>query len=381
MAVKKNFEGKYYRVSLFLGYDDKGKRKYKYFYGEGMRDAERKRDAYKADLSAGLSDYNPTLRESLQDWLFEVIKPSGIKDSTFARYYDHYNTLKETDLIHTRVKNISAMAVQKILNSMAEQQSYNYVSLIRKFLNRHMTYLEGVKIIHSNPLKGVSMPQKVKEKRNQQKFDYNPYTSAEKSLILLYLEQKHPTYWVVTSLLFKLGAREGEILGLRVGDLKGDELSIDSSLSWVKVIDRDGSYHYEYQNDSTKNAASTRVIYVDEEVQTLIRKASTIKAKYKLKLGASFINNDLMFVNETGTPIDATSYRKYIRRVQKKLGLPEKTVHMMRHTFVTEMYEKGIDEMTVQEIIGHTKGSNITRMVYSHLRKETKKERMLAAIK
>lgn len=42
---------------------------------------------------------------------------------------------------------------------------------------------------------------------------------------------------------------------------------------------------------------------------------------------------------------------------------------------------QGIDEMTVQEIIGHTKGSNITRRVYSHLRKETKKERMLAAIK
>lgn len=160
-----------------------------------------------------------------------------------------------------------------------------------------------------------------------------------------------------------------------------DSIRIDSSLAWVKVINPDGTYHYEYQNDSTKNKSSERIIFIDQEVLDLLKKAKTLKSLYTLKLGPAFLKSDLVFVNPAGTPIDANSYRKYLKTVQRKLGLKIKTVHCIRHTFVTEMYEKGVDEMTVQEIIGHTKGSNITRDVYTHLRQEDKKERMLRAIR
>lgn len=381
MTVKKNFNEKYYRVQLFLGYDENGVRKYKNFYGTGKKDAELKRDEYKRLLSSGLSDKNPTLTNSLHEWLFEVIKPSGIKDSTFARYYDHYNAIKSTSMAFMKVADIQAMTIQKILNEMAEKNSYNFVLLIRKFLNRHFTYLVGTNMIMRNPMQGVQLPQKARETRTVSDFTYDPYTKAEKQLILLYMEQNHPVYWVVTSLLFKIGAREGEILGLRENDLLEDSIRIDSSLAWVKVIKPDGTYHYEYQNDSTKNKSSEREVFIDNEVHDLLKKARTLKNISKLKMGAAFTNSDLVFVNPTGSPIDANSYRKYLKKVQKELGLKIKTVHCIRHTFVTEMYEKGVDEMTVQEIIGHTKGSNITRDVYTHLRQENKKERMLKAIR
>lgn len=381
MAIKKNYKEQYFRSQLFIGYDEQGKPKYKSFYGTGKKEAETKRDEYKKLLAAGLKDVNPTLSTSIHDWLFEVIKPSGIKDSTFARYYDHYNAIKKTELTMVRVKQISAMAIQKILNQFSESESYNFVDLIRKFLKRHFEYLVGTDVILRNPMTGVQMPNKAKEKRKKKGFDYNPYTRVEKEMILLYMEQNHPVYWTITSILFKIGAREGEILGLKTNDIKKDHIIIDSSLAWVKVISRDGTYHYEYQNDSTKNASSERIIYVDEKVKALLRKAKIEKNKNRLKLGKSFQQSDLVFVNDTGTPIDANSYRKYVKTVQKRLGLPTKNIHCIRHTFVTECFERGVDEMTVQEIIGHTKGSNITREVYTHLRKENKKERMMEAIK
>lgn len=95
MAIKKNYKEQYFCSQLFIGYDEQGKPKYKSFYGSGKKEAETKRDEYKKQLAAGLKDVNPTLSKSIHDWLFEVIKPSGIKDSTFARYYDHYNAIKK----------------------------------------------------------------------------------------------------------------------------------------------------------------------------------------------------------------------------------------------------------------------------------------------
>lgn len=51
------------------------------------------------------------------------------------------------------------------------------------------------------------------------------------------------------------------------------------------------------------------------------------------------------------------------------------------YSAVTECYYKGIDEMTLQAIIAHAKGSEITKKIYTHLRQDDIKVKKLEAIK
>lgn len=382
MANKTNTEingKKYYKTSLFLGKDENGKNIVKYFYGSGKKEAEDKKERYKEQLKNSIIDYNPSLIQSLKSWLFEIIKPSGIKDSSFERYWDIFNIIKDSDIAMVRIKDLNTMSIQTAINKISKERSSNNAKMAKKLLLRHYKYLIGINAVIKNPVEAVVIPGVEAEKYEDK--NYNPFTGEEKIMLLNYMKKHHYTNYLILSLLFSIGARVGEVLGLHEDDVLEDTLTIKRSLRWTKSINDDLSYRYEFQNDTPKNRASIRTLYINEETKDLLKKAKLAKVEKKLKLGPVFLDSPLLFTTDSGLPINSATFRKSFERALKQLKIPHRPVHSIRHTFITECYEKGVDEMTVQEIVGHSKGSNITRMIYTHLRKENKKERMLEAFK
>lgn len=62
---------------------------------------------------------------------------------------------------------------------------------------------------------------------------------------------------------------------------------------------------------------------------------------------------------------------KSIERIRKKTGI-DFHFHLLRHYFTTSLIEKGVDFITIAEILGHSK---ITMsLIYSHTDKERKKK-------
>ena len=55
----------------------------------------------------------------------------------------------------------------------------------------------------------------------------------------------------------------------------------------------------------------------------------------------------------------------------KRTGLPEVTVHGLCHTFITLMISKGIDIVTVSNLVGHSMPSTTINM-YAHAVSERK---------
>ena len=65
------------------------------------------------------------------------------------------------------------------------------------------------------------------------------------------------------------------------------------------------------------------------------------------------------------TNVDTRSYQKTYERILKKLNIPYKNFHALRHTFATRAVELGIDVKSLAEIMGH-KNPTVTLQRYTH---------------
>lgn len=80
-------------------------------------------------------------------------------------------------------------------------------------------------------------------------------------------------------------------------------------------------------------------------------------------------------ISDKGMPIFLRSYQRTFELLLKKLGLPHKRFHALRHTFATRAIECGVDVKSLSEILGH-KNAAITLNRYTHSLWEHKSEMM-----
>lgn len=82
------------------------------------------------------------------------------------------------------------------------------------------------------------------------------------------------------------------------------------------------------------------------------------------------VSTDVLFLNNTGRPLQASGLRFIFRRVVERSSLKKKnlTPHKLRHTCLTLLLQAGVDIRTLQQIAGH---SNIsTTQIYTHVSQE-----------
>ena len=91
------------------------------------------------------------------------------------------------------------------------------------------------------------------------------------------------------------------------------------------------------------------------------------QTKERLALGPAWEDNDLVFANEVGRPIEV---RNMIRRsfipLLEKANLPQIRFHDLRHTAATLLLSEGVHPKVVAEMLGHARIST-TIDLYSHV--------------
>ena len=155
--------------------------------------------------------------------------------------------------------------------------------------------------------------------------------------------------------------------GLRIGELLAltwSDVDFEKSILSVTKTCHDGNENGKHIRiiDTPKTENSRRQIPLSK---TLLKMLKDMKKKSKCE-----------FVIADGEkPVFTRSYQRTFELLLKKLGLPHKGFHSLRHTFATRALECGMDVKSLSEILGH-KNATITLNRYAHSLWDHKAEMM-----
>lgn len=80
-------------------------------------------------------------------------------------------------------------------------------------------------------------------------------------------------------------------------------------------------------------------------------------------------------IENNGKPISTRTYQRNFETLLKRLRIPHRGFHALRHTFATRAMECGMDVKTLSEILGH-KNATVTLNRYAHSFMDHKKDMM-----
>jgi len=167
------------------------------------------------------------------------------------------------------------------------------------------------------------------------------------------------------------GMRQGELLALRWRDVdfQSAALSVRGSLSrssaGLTVVE-------------PKTAGSRRHIPLGTIAVDALRRHRVSQAAERLLRGPGWMDNDLVFANEVGKPIEASNLRRRsFEPLLKKAGVPRIRFHDLRHSAATLLLSQGSHPKVVSERLGHSRVS-ITLDLYSHVTPTLQREAALA---
>ena len=167
------------------------------------------------------------------------------------------------------------------------------------------------------------------------------------------------------------GMREGELLGLRWGDVDFDQAALYVRGSLQRIGGK-------LTVTDTKTAHSRRQVSLTPSAVTALRRHRILQTEERLRIGAAWEAGDLVFTNEIGHPIGAALLlRRCFLPLLQRAGLPRMRFHDLRHSAATLLLAQGTHPKIVAEMLGHSK-IGTTLDLYSHVTPTMQREATLA---
>lgn len=151
------------------------------------------------------------------------------------------------------------------------------------------------------------------------------------------------------------GLRQGELLGLKWGDLDLRE----QRLHVRRQYERDGAF------SPPKASSQRRLDLAPEEVAAFLIQREA-QDRDRGRWGERYENQDLVFATHRGRPLMHRNVFREFRRLLDKAGLPAIRFHDLRHTNATLLLAQGVHPKIVQERLGHSQ-VGVTLNTYSHV--------------
>jgi integrase len=142
----------------------------------------------------------------------------------------------------------------------------------------------------------------------------------------------------------------------------GGRKSEVANLKWENV-DWDNK-QLVFQGDITKNFESRRVDFS----RNLENHLMCMKAK--AHQGVAYLFPSYRLGKPYRTKNAVQSFQKMVEAVRRDVGLPDFTLHLCRHYFISTCVMAGIDFMTIAKWVGHKDGGVLIGKTYGHLNRE-----------
>lgn len=343
-----------YMLQAYLGVDP--------FTGKQKRTTRRgfktQKEAKKAErellLSVeenGFADHSskPTFKEVANLWLESY--ETTVKPTTYQNTKNYLNAIIEHHFKDIRIESVSVAKMQKIVIELSKKYvTYlNYLSII----NRVFKYAVHLDIIQTNPVDRIIRPKQQKPRKEKialTKKELNKFLTLAK-------KDARPVLYTAWHTLAYTGLRRGELLGLEWSDVDFKNKTISVSKTLVTINGK-------LSTQSPKTKRSARTISLDDSTVQILKDWKLEQKKLFFKYGVK--SKDIVITNTKGGCFDFAHFRDELRYFLGKHKLKQFSVHSLRHTHASLLFEAGIEPKTISDRLGH---SNIqtTLDMYTHL--------------
>ena len=349
------------RGKVKIGVDDKGKSIFKYVSAETPRELELAKAAAREHFIYGREvpkDMN--FAEFAEQW-YTLRKEPFISNSSKSSYKVCFLKYLLPEFGLQNMRAIGANQIQAFVNKFAGK-SKSQVNMIMGTLKAlfSLAYAQGM--IERDPTVALVRP------KSSEVMERRPLTKEETINVVNTIET-HPE-GAFLGVLYYLGVRRGEALGLKWGDFdwKEGQVHIQRDIDYTGPTSRE---------DTLKTKAADRYIPIPRELKNVL---------YPLREGL----NDYVFHTHGGKPLSQGTYKRMWARLMvacgcvewrepKKVSRPKDilclvkpllTPHYFRHNYVTLLYESGVDPLIAMKIVGHT-DYQTTANIYTHIKEDT----------
>lgn len=322
--------------------------------------------AYMDEIKSGLTERSYTEQyvclKYLIDWLG---KDYQIGSLDRVKVQEVKALLRVTPKDRNKAKLTAGKALT-VQIEIATQSGLEVLSAVT--VNKYLAYFESLfkwaqrnKYISENPFSGIRIKAEKKKTRRREYFSKEEIAQIMGGLADAKMVKNKSNYWGALIAVYT-GARRNEIAGLLPDDVKQDNAS---GIWYFNITDE------EEEGKALKTAASKRVVpihsaLIDAGFLEFVEEARAMKGKIKHKSG----HEPRLLYDLTYTEHEKWGRnlgRWFNERYLKALGLKseKKTLHSLRHSFITYLGAAGVDGANIKSIVGH-EPDTVTTQVYTH---------------
>jgi len=274
------------------------------------------------------------------------------KKATYNQYNDIYKKHINPEIGNRKLSGIKPYDIQSVILSMNKKGLSTWtMKHARKIMNVAFTKAVDDKIISTNPVQKIEIPNKQAKPRK---------TLNHEEIVKLF-RQLESSRWIWSAKFMLItGMRRGELLALRWSDIDfiNNRITIDESDSSTGLGDTKTRIHYIPLSTLMKT-------YLAGQKRMLENEPNPILHNEELK------KTNLIFPNKNGVMLRPGSYYTMIARAAEKAGI-KASPHCLRHTFVY-LNRKKLSLKELQNILGHDE-STTTLDIYGDMIDESTDE-------
>lgn len=276
----------------------------------------------------------------LNEWLSTCVKPFT-KERTYEKYERAVRLNISPMIGEYELETLSGSVLQRYVAELTAKYAANTVNGIITILQSSLKQAVKMGEAQTQHTDCIMRP-KIQENKIE------CFTIAEQRKIERYIIKSGRVKLIGVLICLYTGIRIGELLALTWEDFdfKKEILYVDKSChdGWSE------GYHKIIEKPKTAN--SQRIIPISKALMPYIKMLKSRSAgEYILEC--------------EGKAMSVRAYQRTFELLLKKLKIPHRGFHALRHTFATRALECGMDVKTLSEILGH-RNPTITLTRYAH---------------
>jgi len=321
--------------------------------------------AYLNEIKSNLTDRSHNEQRDclsyLTDWLGEDFSISKVDD---AKAQEVKEFLRNTPKGRNKSKLTGKLSIAEQI-AVAKEHELPMLSSVS--VNKYLAYFESLfdwarrnKYVSENPFADIRVKASKKKERRRDKFTKEEVVQIINGLDNEKLIRNKSNYWGALIAVYT-GARRNEIASLLPDDVKQDEVT--------------GIWYFDITDDeegkSLKTQAAKRIVPVHSQLINsgfldFVKQSRAMRSKIKHEDGQEpRLLYDLTYTGHQkwGRNLGQWFNNTYL----KALGLKseKKTLHSLRHSFITYLSAAGVDNASIKSLVGH-EPDTVTTATYTH---------------